>query len=52
MLHLFGTGDGQADAQVIDRQLQEESTEGLNTALLDSWQFVNHLFSGHVDIWV
>lgn len=35
VLYLWGAGDGQADTQVIDSQLQKESTEGLDTALLN-----------------
>lgn len=37
VIYLWAAGDGQADAQVINCQLQEESTEGLDAGLLDRW---------------
>ncbi len=51
-IYLCGAGDRQADAQVIDRELQEESAEGLGAGLLYCWQFVHHLFGGHMNVWV
>lgn len=52
LFYLGGAGDGQADAQVIDCQLQEEGAEGLSRSLLNAWQLVYHLFCGHVDVFV
>jgi len=50
--HLGRGGDGQADAQVVDGELQEEGAEGLGRGLLDARQLVHHLFGGHVDVLV
>lgn len=50
--YLGRVGDGEADAQVVHRQLQEEGAEGLGGGLLDARQLVHHLFGGHVDVLV
>lgn len=51
-VHLWCDGDGQADSQVVDSQLQEEGAERLSWGLLNAWQFVNYFFCGHVDVLV
>lgn len=48
--YLGCVSDGEADAQVVDSQLQEEGAEGLYRGLLDAWQLVHHLFGGHMDV--
>lgn len=50
--HLGCVGNWEADAQVIDSQLQEEGAECLDGGLLDAWELVHHLFCGHVDVLV
>lgn len=50
--YLGCAGYREADAQIIDRQLQEERAEGLRRGLLDARQLVHHLFCGHMDVLV
>lgn len=50
--YLGGAGYREADAQVVDSQLQEEGAEGLRWGLLDARQLVHHLFGGHMDVLV
>lgn len=50
--HLRRVGDGETDAQVVDRQLQEKGAEGLDGRLLDAGQLVHYLLGGHVDVLV
>lgn len=50
--YLSCAGYWEADAQVVDGQLQKEGAKGLRWGLLDAWQLVHHLFCGHMDILV
>lgn len=51
-VYLRRVGDGEADTQVVDGQLQEEGAEGLDGGLLDARQLVHHLLGGHMDVLV
>lgn len=51
-VYLRRVGDGEADTQVVDGQLQEEGAEGLDRGLLDARQLVHNLLSGHMDVLV
>lgn len=51
-VYLRRVGDGEADTQIVDGQLQEEGAEGLDGGLLDARQLVHHLLGGHMDVLV